>query len=69
MEARHDIWHLKASDIMNENPKCIKSGALAARALAIMEEFSINQLIVINDENRPEGMLHLHDLLKAGLAE
>jgi len=69
METRHDIWHLKAGDVMNSNPKCVASGALAARALAIMEEFSINQLIVIDDGRKPMGMVHLHDLLKAGLAE
>ena len=68
MEKKHDIWNLRAKDIMNHKPKCIKSGSLAARALHIMEEYSINQLIVVDDNKNPVGMVHVHDLLKAGLA-
>jgi arabinose-5-phosphate isomerase len=68
MEKKHDIWNLRAKDIMNHKPKCIKSGSLAARALHIMEEYSINQLIVVDENKNPVGMVHVHDLLKAGLA-
>lgn len=68
IEKRHDIWELKAGDVMTRNPKTIGKGVLAAKALLLMEEYSITQLIVVNTEGLPEGIIHLHDLLKAGLA-
>jgi arabinose-5-phosphate isomerase len=68
IEKSHDIWHLKAKDIMCQYPKCVQSGVLAVEALRTMEEFSINQLIVVDKEEKPVGMVHIHDLLKAGLA-
>jgi arabinose-5-phosphate isomerase len=68
MEKSHDIWSLKAKDIMCRYPKCIRLGVLAEEALRTMEEFSVNQLIVVDKEENPVGMVHIHDLLKAGLA-
>ncbi len=68
MEQTHDVWDLKAKDIMTKNPKCIPAGVLAAKALHVMEEYSINQLIVIDEKNQAVGMVHIHDLLKSGLA-
>jgi arabinose-5-phosphate isomerase len=68
MEKSHDFWDLKARDIMNPNPKTVQAGILAARALHAMEFFSVNQLIVLDEEGRPVGMVHIHDLLKSGLA-
>jgi len=53
---------------MTKNPKCIPAGVLAAKALHVMEEYSINQLIVVDEKNQAVGMVHIHDLLKAGLA-
>ena len=67
MENTHDIWNLKAKDVMTINPKCVNSGVLAVKALQVMEEFSINALIVIDKRNNPVGMVHIHDLLKAGV--
>lgn len=67
-EQRHDIWGLKAEDIMNPEPKCIKKGILAVEALNRMESYSINQLIVVNEKGNPVGMVHLHDLLKANIS-
>jgi arabinose-5-phosphate isomerase len=43
-------------------------GALAATALREMENFNITQLIIVDEEHHPVGMVHLHDLVKAGLA-
>mgnify|MGYP000436244789 CR=1 FL=1 len=68
MEQRHNVWDLKAKDIMTKDPKCVPSGVLAAKALHVMEEYSINQLIVVDEKNQAVGMVHVHDLLKAGLA-
>jgi arabinose-5-phosphate isomerase len=68
IEKSHDIWDLKAKDIMNPNPKCVQTGILAAKAIHVMEFYSINQLIVLDGVGNPMGMVHIHDLLKAGLA-
>jgi arabinose-5-phosphate isomerase len=57
----------KAKDIMTKNPKVTNREALAAEAVAIMERNSITCLIVTDHDERPEGVIHLHDLLKAGV--
>lgn len=59
---------LIASDVMTPEPKVIQDGNLAAKALHVMEAYSINQLIVVDSGERPVGMVHIHDLLKADLA-
>jgi arabinose-5-phosphate isomerase len=41
--------------------------SLAAEAVAIMEKHSITCLIVTDAAAKPEGVIHLHDLLKAGV--
>jgi arabinose-5-phosphate isomerase len=56
-----------ARDVMTRNPKVISRHALAAEAVAIMENNSITCLLVLDDGSRPEGVIHLHDLLKAGV--
>ncbi|MCK5146401.1 KpsF/GutQ family sugar-phosphate isomerase [bacterium] len=68
METHNNLWDLQAADIMCDTPKCISTGMLAAKALHIMEQYSINQLIVLDDLKYPIGMVHVHDILKAGVA-
>ena len=57
----------EAKDIMTKKPKVIKRETLAAEAVAIMERNSITCLIVTDHDAKPEGVIHLHDLLKAGV--
>jgi arabinose-5-phosphate isomerase len=57
---------LKAFEIMGTNPKTITKDEYAVNALYLMQELNITQLIVIN-EKKPIGFVHLHDLLKEGL--
>ena len=57
----------KARDIMTRKPKVANKDSLAAEAVALMEKNSITCLIVANHDARPEGVIHLHDLLKAGV--
>jgi len=57
----------KAEDIMTRNPKIANKDSLAAEAVAIMEKNSITCLIVSDASAAPEGVIHLHDLLKAGV--
>jgi arabinose-5-phosphate isomerase len=56
-----------ASDIMTRGPKVANKDSLAAEAVAIMEKHSITCLIVADASSAPEGVIHLHDLLKAGV--
>ena len=67
LEKKHDIGGLTATDVMTPDPKTILIGTLAAKALHIMEQFSITQLVVVDEARHPVGIVHLHDLLKAGL--
>jgi len=62
-----DIANLTAGHVMTKDPKTIQPSLLAARALAMMEKYKITQFIVLNAERKPVGILHLHDLVQAGL--
>ena len=53
---------------MTRNPKVIRPGILAAEALNIMETHKITALIVVDEKNKPIGVVHLHDILRAGVA-
>jgi arabinose-5-phosphate isomerase len=58
--------HLTAKDIMTKNPKTIQLSSMVTDALNILEDFSITQLIV-TDQELYKGVLHLHDILKEGI--
>jgi arabinose-5-phosphate isomerase len=58
--------HLTATDIMTKNPKNISSDTMVADALNILENNAITQLVVIDNE-KYQGLLHLHDILKEGI--
>ena len=64
-----DVRSLSAADLMTASPRTIDSAALAASALATMQQMSITSLFIVDGKNgRPTGVIHLHDLLKAGIA-
>lgn len=54
-------------EIMNTQPKTIELNKLASESLAIMEANKITSLFIINKYNEPIGIIHIHDLLKAGI--
>ncbi|MEK6565339.1 MAG: KpsF/GutQ family sugar-phosphate isomerase [Bacteroidota bacterium] len=62
-----NVANLTAAQAMNRNPKTIRPDILAAAALEEMENFNITQLVVVDGGHRPVGVVHLHDLVKAGL--
>lgn len=66
MEKGLDVLNKNASEIMTRNPKKIDADALAAEALQKMEQHSITSLFVMDGE-KVAGIVHLHDLLKAGV--
>lgn len=57
---------LSAQDIMSKNPKTIAYDAMAIEALDLMEQNNITQLLVV-DDSKYVGVVHLHDLLKEGI--
>ena len=59
---------LLAKDVMSANPKHISKKDYGASALNLMEKFSITALAVVDEENKPIGVIHIHDLLRAGVA-
>lgn len=66
LEKQTSFDNLCAKDIMTQAPKTIEKNELAVNALAIMEKNNITQLLVI-DNGKYFGMIHLHDLLKEGI--
>jgi arabinose-5-phosphate isomerase len=67
VERQGDLLALTAADVMTRNPKTIVATEMAVAALAKMEEWKITVLFVVDDDNRPHGILHTHDILSAGL--
>lgn len=57
-----DVMDLKAGEAMSPTPKTIAADQFAASAIAIMEEKKITSLMVVDDEGRLKGIVHLHDL-------
>jgi arabinose-5-phosphate isomerase len=66
MEKEKDLSQLNASKMMAKNPKTITKETLAAKAVQIMEKHAITSLIV-SEEGQIQGIIHLHDILKAGI--
>jgi arabinose-5-phosphate isomerase len=63
-----DIHTTPITDVMTKNCRTATPNMLAAQSLAIMDERKISVLAVIDENNHPVGAIHLHDLLKAGVA-
>lgn len=63
-----DVASILTVEVMTKNPKTILSTDLAAKALHLMEKYSITALAITDDNKKPVGVLHIHDLLRAGVA-
>jgi arabinose-5-phosphate isomerase len=63
-----DIHSSPIDDIMTRNCRTIRPGTMAAEALRIMEDNKITVLVAVDGDNKPVGVIHTHDLLKAGVA-
>lgn len=57
-----------ADEVMSKHPKTILGTRLAVEALGMMNEKSITSLFVVDAQERPVGIIHIHDLLRAGIA-
>lgn len=62
-----DLTNAKASDIMTKNPTVANKEMFASEAIKILNEKKITNLFVLED-NKPVGVVHIHDLLKSGVA-
>jgi len=67
LEKTMEIKELKAKDILTSDPKVTSKDYLASFALQTMETYKITSLVVVDVEKKPEGIVHLHDLLNLGL--
>jgi arabinose-5-phosphate isomerase len=69
LERHPDLLELKASEAMTHTPKWIEADTLAAQAVQLMEEHAITSLFVLDKagDKTPQGIIHLHDLLRAGV--
>jgi arabinose-5-phosphate isomerase len=63
---RPDLMTAVVDDVMTRNPKTIRGDLLASEALEILNSSKITALIV-TEANRPVGIVHLHDILRAGV--
>ena len=66
LQKESNIAAIKAIDIMTRTPRSIDKSEFAVKALQVMQENSISQLVV-KDGNKVAGFIHLHDLLKEGI--
>lgn len=62
------VDNLIAKDVMTQNPKTVSENALAVKALAMMEKHSITSVAVCEKDKKPIGIIHIHNLLRAGVA-
>jgi arabinose-5-phosphate isomerase len=68
LEKNRDIFALRAADLMTRKPKVVAAETLAAEAVAMMEQFPITSLFILDSPaGRPVGLIHLHDIIKAGV--
>lgn len=67
LNQEHDINSTLLHQVMTPNCLTIQPGLLAAEALSIMQQHRITSLVVIDTEHRPAAVIHLHDLLRAGV--
>ena len=68
LDKQQDLHGTVISELMTAQCKTVHSPMLAAQALKIMQDDSISALVVMDAEEKPCGVIHLHALIRAGLA-
>jgi len=66
MEREGDFLTVSVREVMTRTPKVARVGELASAAVHLMETFGIMALPVVDEENRLQGIVHLHDLMRSG---
>jgi arabinose-5-phosphate isomerase len=67
LEKYSNLLERRAKECMTRHPKVIDKEELAARAVQVMEQYKITSLLVLDPAGRPAGLIHLHDILQAGV--
>ncbi len=65
---RPHLLSQSVEDVMTRSPRTIRATALASEGVGIMHENKVTSLFVLDDAQRPVGLLHIHDCLRAGVA-
>ncbi len=67
LDAGHDVMRIAVDEVMSRNSKTIADTALASEAARIMQDNSIYTLVVVDSSNRMNGIIRMHDLLRANV--
>jgi arabinose-5-phosphate isomerase len=65
LEKGVDLQSARITDVMTRGPRTIGPDKLAAEAVEIMERFKVNQLLVVDADEKLLGALNMHDLFRA----
>lgn len=65
LEKRLDFNTTPVKSVMSVHPRCISAESLAVEAVQLMEQYNINQMLVVNEQHQLVGALNMHDLLHA----
>ncbi len=63
-----NLVEMKVEEIMTRNPKTVRKNTLATSAMGLLNLYNISALMVTDEDNRPVGIVHFHDLLRIGVA-
>lgn len=66
MEREEHFFSITVSEVMTKTPRTAEPNQLAATAVGVMERAGVMALPVVDDDGRLVGMVHLHDLMRAG---
>lgn len=67
LEKHSNLLEQQVKECMTKSPKVIDRDELAARAVQVMEHQKITSLLIVDPAGRPDGVIHLHDILQAGV--
>ncbi len=67
IQSEENFLSLQAREVMTRGPKTISADTMAEECLKTLESHRITQLLVCDGENRPVGLIHIHDLVTLGL--
>lgn len=62
-----DLLQQTVDEVMSHNPRVIKGSILASAAMEVMQSQTVTVLFLVDDDGMPSGILHIHDLLRAGV--
>jgi arabinose-5-phosphate isomerase len=66
-ERGEQFFDLPIAKVMSRNPRTISPDAILDEVLAVCEKYKITSLVSIDQDNRPIGIIHLHDVLESKL--